>query len=236
MLGEQLKIISELELDFDLETIGFEVPEIDLLIDGRSTVPEADLDDRFAIGLRNGVTVYGDLWQLGNTAYFCGGSLNTASYERLMEGAKADLVIADPPYNVVIDGHATGNGSVHHREFAMASGEMSSTEFTEFLRKAMLAARDQSVTGSLSYYFMDWQHITEILSAGRQVYTELLNLCIWAKNNGGMGSFYRSSRVGLPLQERNRIASEQHSAGQVRAVSNERLELPRSEYLLSLRF
>ena len=72
-----------------------------------------------------------------------------------MEGAKADLVITDPPYNVVIDGHATGNGSVHHREFAMASGEMSSPEFTEFLRKA--------------------------------------NLCVWAKSNGGMGSFYRSA-------------------------------------------
>ncbi|RZU42410.1 site-specific DNA-methyltransferase [Edaphobacter modestus] len=193
MLGEQLKILSELELDFDLETIGFEVPEIDLLIDGLNTVPEADPDDRLPEVSETAVTVSGDLWQLGKHRVFCGDSLSTASYERLMEGAKADLVIADPPYNVVIDGHATGNGSVHHREFAMASGEMSSTEFTEFLRKAMLAARDHSVAGSLAYYFMDWRHMTEILSAGRQVYTELLNLCVWAKSNGGMGSFYRSA-------------------------------------------
>jgi len=193
MLGEQLKILSEQELDFDLEAIGFEVPEIDLLIDGLNTVAEADPDDRLPEVSEAAVTVAGDLWQLCNHRVLCGDSLSTASYERLMEGAKADLVIADPPYNVVIDGHATGNGSVHHREFAMASGEMSSTEFTEFLRKAMIAARDHSVAGLLAYYFMDWRHMTEIMSAGRQVYANLLNLCVWAKSNGGMGSFYRSA-------------------------------------------
>ena len=181
MLGEQLKILSELELDFDLEAIGFEVPEIDLLIDGVNTVPEADPDDRLPEISESAVTVSGDLWQLGKHRVLCGDSLVTASYERLMDGAKADLVISDPPYNVAIDGHATGNGLIHHREFAMASGEMSSTEFTDFLRNAMIAARDHSAT------------MTEILSAGQEVYTELLNLCVWAKTNGGMGSFYRSA-------------------------------------------
>lgn len=193
LLGEQLKILSELELDFDLETIGFEVSEIDLLIDGLDTVAEADPDDRLPEISETAVTVAGDLWQLGKHRVFCGNSLVTDNYERLMDGAKADLVITDPPYNVVIDGHATGNGSIHHREFAMASGEMSSAQFTEFLCKAMSAARDHSSIGSLAYYFMDWRHMTEILSAGREVYTELLNLCVWAKNNGGMGSFYRSA-------------------------------------------
>ena len=193
VLGEQLKVLSELELDFDLEAIGFEVPEIDLLIDGLNIVPEADPDDRLPEISETAVTVSGDLWQLGKHRVLCGNSLSTASYERLMEGAKAHLVITDPPYNVVIDGHATGNGSVHHREFAMASGEMNSDEFTEFLRGAMIAARDHSTAGSLAYYFMDWRHMTEILSAGEEVYTELLNLCVWAKSNGGMGSFYRSA-------------------------------------------
>ena len=110
MLGEQLKILSELELDFDLEAIGFEVPEIDLLIDGLNTVPEADPDDRLPEISESAVTVSGDLWQLGKHRVLCGNSLVAASYERLMEGEKADLVITDPPYNVVIDGHATGNG------------------------------------------------------------------------------------------------------------------------------
>src|SRR6185437_13000608 len=124
MLGEQLKILSELELDFDLEAIGFEVPQIDLLIDGLNAVPEADPDDRLPEATSSPVTVSGDLWQLGKHRVLCGNSLDTESYVRLLEGTKADLVITDPPYNVVIDGHATGNGSIHHREFAMASGEM----------------------------------------------------------------------------------------------------------------
>jgi DNA modification methylase len=193
MLGEQLKILSELELDFDLEAIGFEVPEIDLLIDGLNTVPEADPDDRLPEMSESAISVLGDLWQLGKHRVLCGNSLVAASYERLMDVAKADLVITDPPYNVVIDGHATGLGRIHHREFGMASGEMNSAEFTGFLRKAMLQARDHSIAGSLAYYFMDWRHMTEILSAGEEVYTELLNLCVWAKSNGGMGSFYRSA-------------------------------------------
>jgi len=126
-----------------------------------------------------------------------------------MEDAKADLVITDPPYNVVIDGHASGNGSIHHREFGMASGEMNSAEFTDFLRRAMLAARDHSDSGSLAFYFMDWRHMTEILSAGQAVYTELLNLCVWAKSNGGMGSFYRSvmSWCSSSRTERDRTAT-----------------------------
>jgi DNA modification methylase len=193
MLGEQLKILSELNLDFDLEAIGFEVPEIDLLIDGFNTVPEADPDDLLPAISESAVSISGDLWQLGKHRVLCGNSLMAASYERLMDGTKADLVITDPPYNVVIDGHATGLGKIHHREFGMASGEMSSAEFTDFLRKAMLAARTHSIAGSLAYYFMDWRHMTEILSAGQQVYPELLNLCVWAKSNGGMGSFYRSA-------------------------------------------
>jgi hypothetical protein len=159
MLGEQLKILSELELDFDLEAIGFEVPEIDLLIDGLNTVPEADPDDRLPDVSGSATTVSGDLWQLGKHRVLCGNSLIRGDYERLMDGAKADLVISDPPYNVVIDGHATGLGKVRHREFGMASGEMSSAEFTDFLRKTMTAARDHSATGSLAYYFMDWRHM-----------------------------------------------------------------------------
>jgi DNA modification methylase len=123
----------------------------------------------------------------------CGDSLVSENYERLMDGAKADLVITDPPYNVKIDGHCSGLGKVRHREFAMASGEMSSAEFVEFLRKAMVLSKQSSQPGSLAYYFMDWRHMRNILAAGAEVYGELMNLCIWAKNNAGMGSFYRSA-------------------------------------------
>ncbi len=193
LLGEQLKVLSELELDFDIEVTGFEMAEIDLLIDGFETIREPDPDDRLPALETSAISVSGDLWQLGKHRVLCGNSLIAENYALLMDGAKANLVITDPPYNVAIDGHASGLGRVRHREFAMATGEMNSGEFTEFLRKAMTLSRQSSQPGSLAYYFMDWRHMRQILAAGLDVYGELMNLCVWAKNNGGMGSFYRSA-------------------------------------------
>jgi DNA modification methylase len=193
LLGEQLKVLSELELDFDLEVTGFEIAEIDVLIDGLEAINESDPDDCLPAIEASAISVSGDLWQLGKHRVLCGDSLVAENYELLMGGAKADLVLTDSPYNCVIDGHASGLGRVHHREFAMASGEMSSGEFLEFLRKTMLLAKQNSQPGSLAYYFMDWRGMRQILAAGADVYGELMNLCVWAKNNAGMGSFYRSA-------------------------------------------
>jgi DNA modification methylase len=193
LLGEQLKVLSELELDFDLEVIGYETAEIDVLIDGLETISEPDPDDSLPVTETSAVSVEGDLWQLGKHRVLCGNSLFLENYDRLLDGAKADLVITDPPYNVVINGHACGLGKARHREFVMASGEMSAGEFTEFLAKAMALAMLNSQPGSLAYYFMDWRHVFQISIVGELVYGELKNLCVWAKNNGGMGSFYRSA-------------------------------------------
>ena len=192
LLGEQLKVLSELELDFDLEVIGFETAEIDVLIDGLEAISEPDPDDRLPAFETSAVSVEGDLWQLGKHRVLCGNSLISRNYDRLMDGAKADLVITDPPYNVAIDGHASGLGKTRHREFQMASGEMSGEEFAGFLGNAMALAMLNSQAGSLAYYFMDWRHMWQILVAGRVVYGELMNLLVWEKSNAGMGSFYRS--------------------------------------------
>jgi DNA modification methylase len=167
--------------------------EIDVVIDGLETLNEPDPDDRLPTIETSAVSVSGDLWQLGKHRVLCGDALIPENYERLMDGAKADLVITDPPYNVAIDGHASGLGKIRHREFAMASGEMSSGEFTEFLTKAMMLSRQSSQPSSLAYYFMDWRHMKQILAAGIEVHGEMMNLCVWAKSNGGMGSFYRSA-------------------------------------------
>jgi DNA modification methylase len=102
-----------------------------------------------------------------------------------------DLVFTDPPYNVRIDGHATGNGNIRHREFAMAAGEMTEDQFSDFLGRAFSQMARWAKDGSLHYVCMDWRHQPEILSAAKGKY-ELKNLCVWVKNNAGMGSFYRS--------------------------------------------
>ena len=109
-----------------------------------------------------------------------------------MAGEQARLVFTDPPYNVPIDGHAGGLGRIKHREFAMAAGEMSREAFTAFLQQALAPLVAHSVEGSIHYVCMDWRHLPEILAAGEAVFTELKNLVVWVKDNGGMGTFYRS--------------------------------------------
>jgi DNA modification methylase len=102
------------------------------------------------------------------------------------------MVFTDPPYNVPIEGHASGLGSIHHRTFAMASGEMNPPEFTEFLVGSCSLLARHSVDGGIHFICMDWRHIGELLAAGSEVYSELKNACVWVKHNAGMGSFYRS--------------------------------------------
>jgi hypothetical protein len=109
-----------------------------------------------------------------------------------MGGALAGAVITDPPYDVPILGHVSGLGKVKHDDFVMASGELSSPEFIAFLASAFGNFARFSRKGSLHYIFMDWRHLGEILEAGKLNYSQLLNVCVWVKTNGGMGSFYRS--------------------------------------------
>ena len=122
----------------------------------------------------------------------CTDARNPMTIRLLMAGAKADMIFTDPPYNVAIDGNVCGSGSVKHREFAMASGEMSKAEFTAFLKDTFKIQARYSVDGSIHFVCMDWRHMAEILSAGEAVYSELKNLITWVKDNGGMGTFYRS--------------------------------------------
>ncbi|MGO9452635.1 MAG: site-specific DNA-methyltransferase [Candidatus Binataceae bacterium] len=193
LLAEQLRDLSLLELDFSLEVTGFEMGEIDLRIESLTSESEEDPDDAIPAGsVGPVVSRVGDLWLLGNHALYCGSALDEVSYSVLMGGEKAAMVFADPPYNVRIEGNVSGLGAIHHREFAMASGEMTEAEFTGFLSRACTLLARHSAGGSIHFICIDWRHMTELLAAGRQAYTELKNVCVWAKNNPGMGSLYRS--------------------------------------------
>jgi DNA modification methylase len=195
LLAEQLKILSEVDLDFSLEATGFTMGEIDLRIEGLSSAEGKDdpADTLPTLPMGPPVTKHGDLWLLdARHRLLCGNALEGADYRMLMNGAAADMVFTDPPYNVKIDGHVSGLGSIRHREFAMAVGEMSETEFISFLTRACSLMARYSIDGSIHYVCMDWRHMSELLEAGRLAYTELKNLCVWAKDNAGMGSLYRN--------------------------------------------
>jgi len=195
LLAEQLKELSELDLNFSLEATGFEIGEIDVMIEGLASGVEGDEDPADTLPASPAsaqVSRPGDLWALDRHRVFCGDALSVASYTTLMGSQKATMVFVDPPYNVPIDGHASGLGSIRHENFAMASGEMSEAEFTDFLARACTLLAAQSVDGAMHFVCMDWRHMQELLSAGKRAFSQLKNLSVWVKDNGGMGSLYRS--------------------------------------------
>ena len=180
-----------LAIDFEFEVAGFDTVDLDRLEAPRlakepkpEVVPELARD-------RPAISAVGDLWKLGKHLLLCGSALEQASYQNLMGNDRAQMVFTDPPYNVAIDGHVCGLGSVRHQNFGMASGEMTKPQFTGFLGSFMGHAVKYSQDGAIHYICMDWRHMGEVLDAASELY-ELKNVCVWNKTNGGMGTFYRS--------------------------------------------
>jgi DNA modification methylase len=195
LLAEQLQELSLLDLDFDLEVTGFDMGEIDLKIESLSVEAGRAEDPADAIERAwssSAVSRSGDLWKLGTHLVLCGSAVDESAYRALLGKKRAAAVFADPPYNVPIDGNVSGLGAIRHREFSMASGEMSEVEFTRFLARACHLLSSYSTDGSIHFICMDWRHMSEMLSAGRDAYGELKNLCVWTKESAGMGGFYRS--------------------------------------------
>ena len=191
LLKIELEGILGLEPDFNLDTIGFSDADVTKILDPLNSaskedhVPEIDKN-------RPALTQPGDIWQLDDHRLICGDATDGKVFQSLMGDDRAQMIFADPPYNVPIDGHVCGLGKVHHKEFAMASGEMTSDEFTAFLGDSFKNLADYSIDGSIHFVCMDWRHIGEIMKAGGEHYHELKNLIVWNKDNGGMGAFYRS--------------------------------------------
>ena len=194
LLAEQLKDLSRAALDFSIEVTGFEIGEIDMRIAGLEGEGPAEgaADAAFEPASGPPVSEPGGLWLLREHRVLCGNILDATALETVMAAEHAAMVFTDPPYNVPIDGHTTGLGRIHHRAFAMAVGEMSASAFTAFLAKSLRNLAAPCFSGALLYVCMDWRHMAELLAAGRDVELELENLCVWAKDNAGMGSLYRS--------------------------------------------
>jgi len=184
------------DLDFEVELTGFSLAEIDLVLDAASDSSPSGVDrareDEICPVQAVAVTRAGDIWKLGRHRLICGDARSADDYRLLMQGEVADVVFTDPPYNVPIDGHVCGLGRVRHREFAMGVGEMSETAFTGFLQQTLDETAKVCRDGAIAFVCMDWRHMGELLAAGKAVFSELKNLCVWNKTNGGMGAFYRS--------------------------------------------
>ena len=209
LLGQILADLSVQDLDFSIEATGFTIGEIDLKIEGLSPTGAEDDPDDDPVPSGPDVARLGDLWTLDRHQVLCGNALEPGSYERLMGDDRAAMVFTDPPYNVPIDGNVSGlsaEAKVHHREFAMAAGEMSEAEFITFLTAACYLMAQVSIDGAIHYICMDWGHILALLTAGRTTYAGLINICVWAKPNGRMGGLYRSAHEMVAVFKNGRAS------------------------------
>jgi ParB-like nuclease domain/DNA methylase len=176
----------------DVLILGFETVEIDQLVtdfEENAADPQDSIDPKWSKG--GVISKPGDLWVLGPHKLLCGDARSATDIARLMAHCRADMAFIDPPYNVRIGG-VVGRGRTKHSEFAMASGEMSPTEYVRFLGKTLNAAASVSREGALHYVCIDWRHIAELMAAAKPVYGDTINLAVWVKSNAGQGSFYRS--------------------------------------------
>ena len=204
-----MKILTRGKFDLELvvEEIKSWLPDVNLAVTpGALGLSSVELDNLYSIEIESEVkaeektfelpvnvptiTKLGDLIALGRHRLYCGDSLKEESYKILMKDEKADVILTDTPYNLPIQGNVTKQKQ--HEEFAVASGEMSKAEFTDFLRKVFTMLKAYSKQDSLHYLFMDWRHTSELQLACENIYHRLLNICVWNKMVGGMGSFYRS--------------------------------------------
>jgi DNA modification methylase len=181
-----------LEEGLDISITGFSTVEIDQISADfeKDTSDPADAVDPKWLS-PEAVSKVGDLWILGRHSILCGDARQSDTIQQLMGDGRATMAFMDPPYNVRVR-NIVGRGRNTHREFAMASGEMSSSDFVEFLTSTLNKAALFSRDGALHYVCIDWRHVGELLKAGLGVYGETLNLAVWVKTNAGQGSFYRS--------------------------------------------
>jgi DNA modification methylase len=190
-LGELSVLLPE--MDIDLAITGFDVAETDLIIADQAEAAEdggAGEDQLPEVGAP--VTRRDDLWLLGKHRLYCGDARESAAYAALMRDDTAAMVFTDPPYNVSVKTHARGRSRDKFDEFAMASGEMSNREYQEFLERVLEMMAAALADGGIADVCIDWRHLRQLLEAGAKVFTELKNICVWVKSNGGQGSFYRS--------------------------------------------
>jgi DNA modification methylase len=191
----QVEFQELLDIGMPVEVTGFTLPEIDIVVmHDEVVVDQAANDVPAVIDGAPAVSKLGDLWKLGRHRLLCADATKPESYARLFEGTSlARAVFTDPPYNIQIDGFAVGAGSIKHREFVAASGEMTDDEFDTFLTDFLKAASAQLVDGGILFVCMDWRHAEHVQRAARRAELSQINTAVWCKGNGGLGGLYRSA-------------------------------------------
>lgn len=193
-LAIELPELAELLIEdgLDVSVTGFSAAELDQLqvdFEDDSSDPDDEIDPGWQTG--PAVSERGSLWLLGQHRLLCGDTRSEPDLDRLIGSSRAATAFLDVPYNVAVR-TIGGRGRTKHAEFAMASGEMSSSEYVDFLVAGLGNCGRVSRNGAVHFVCCDWRHVTDIIEAGRLIYDEILNIVVWVKSNAGQGSFYRS--------------------------------------------
>lgn len=185
------KVVLEFEKsieDFSHDLIAFPPGMLDKLIGG--TISSAGADDLPVTRTLTPVSAIGSVWLAGGHRIMCADATDASALAILMMGQLAAAACVDPPFGCAVNGFVSSKGK--HREFVQASGEMSDPELLKFFQRFCQALAAIIRPGALVYLFIDWRSLHLLLQAGREVFGKLVNFCVWTKDRGGMGSFYRS--------------------------------------------
>jgi DNA modification methylase len=207
-----LKELSDIALDFVIEATGFVRPEIDFRIQALESPDEStDSADEFEVPDGPPVSRPEDLWTLGKHRLLCGNVVDPHVYDALLAGEKAAAVFTDPRNNVRLGGHSRGKPGKKQSEFPTMTGEVTEDDFGNFLVEVFSLIIAHSVEGATFFACMDWRRLFEIVGAIRSLGCVLLNLCIWVKSNGGVGSLYYRSRHELVFVFGGRDGARAHN-------------------------
>jgi DNA modification methylase len=197
LLASELKGLLELQFD-DIELTGFSLGEIDDLLDeaAENKAEQLGREDELPPNSLQGPAVSrtGDLWVLGPRRLLCGDARDLTSYQFLLEGKQADLVLTDGPFNVAIEGKGCAHDRVGERNIAAASAEMSEDQFIALLTAFLQRTKENAKDGAILFVFTDWRHLYELITASREVGLALKNIVVWAKagtTGATKGSVYR---------------------------------------------
>ncbi|CAN5409960.1 DNA modification methylase [soil metagenome] len=190
LLREELSGL--IELGYDVELTGFDTLEIDTMLsfdDVEASDDNVHLPDDDAAPIAR----VGDLWQIGKHRVLCGDARDLASYERLLQGERAQLIFTDPPYGCAISNNVSGLGRVKHEDFVMGAGEQSLPEFAQtLLRPAFRCMAANASPGAIAFVCSDWRAAPYLHDAAQGVFHEQKNLIVFVKTNAGLGTFFRS--------------------------------------------
>ncbi|MDJ0304713.1 site-specific DNA-methyltransferase [Dehalobacter sp.] len=172
-------LIADLQgADFDVSLTGFDPGEIDDLF--KDSLKDGIHDDDFDVDAElkePTVTKLGDVWRLGPHRLVCGDSTRTETYDLLMAGKKANLVVTDPPYNVNYEGSA---GKIKN-------DNMTNDKFYQFLLDAFTCIEAVMADDASIYIFHSDTEGLNFRRAFSDAGFYLSGCCIWKKQSLVLG-------------------------------------------------